>query len=247
MTLLVIAEGVVILLLGLLVAGLLRSHAEILRKLHELGAAVEEHPPTQPDLNFSPNVVSPRSETTPGHDVGGVTPGGDAVAIAVSGARHRTLVAFLSSGCLTCAAFWEAFAADRLPGLDDVRLVIVTKDDTEESPSRIRALAPAAHPVVMSNDAWSDYLVPGSPYFVLVDGPSNRVVGEGSASSWDQLSNLMTQAIADDATPSRSRSRRARSTAARDARDEADLAAAGIGPGHPSLYENPEQPDEADA
>ena len=241
MTVLVIAEGVVILLLGLLVAGLLRSHAEILRKLHELGASVEEHPPQQPDLNFSPNVVSPRSETTPSHDIGGATPNGDAIAISIVGARHRTLIAFLSSGCLTCAAFWEAFAADHLPGLDGVRLVIVTKDRNEESPTRIRSLAPEAHPVVMSADAWSDYLVPGSPYFVLVDGPTKRVIGEGSASDWDQLNNLMHQALEDTETPSRGRNRRARATAARDARDEAALAASGIGPGHPSLFENPEQ------
>lgn len=246
MTVLVIAEGVVILLLGLLVAGLLRSHAEILRKLHELGASVEEHPPTQPDLNFSPNVVSPRSETTPGHDISGVTPSDEAIAVAVTGTRMRTLVAFLSSGCLTCAAFWEAFAFERPPGLEDVRLVIVTKDRTEESPSRIRSLAPTTHAVVMSNDAWSDYLVPGSPYFVLVDGPSNRVIGEGSASSWEQLSNLMQQAQEDDAAPSRDRRRRARTTAARDARDEADLASSGIGPGHASLYEDPEQPEESE-
>lgn len=246
MTVLVIAEGVVILLLGLLVAGLLRSHAEILRKLHDLGASIEEHPPSQPDLNFSPNVVSPRSETTPGHDIAGVTPHGETVAIPVTGARHRTLVAFLSSGCLTCAAFWDAFRHEHLPGIEGVRLVIVTKDRTEESPSRIRSLASEHHPVVMSNDAWSDYLVPGSPYFVLVDGPTGRVVGEGSASSWDQLSNLMVQALADDERPSRSRRRRARATAERDARDEAALSAAGIGPGHPSLYENPEQHDEAE-
>jgi len=247
MTVLVIAEGVAILLLGLLVAGLLRSHAVILRKLHELGASVEEYPPTQPDLNFSPNVVSPRSETTPGHDIGGVTPNDEAIAVSVTGARHRTLVAFLSSGCLTCAEFWEAFSAEHLPVLEGIRLVIVTKDRSEESPSRIRALAPGVHPVIMSNDAWGDYLVPGSPYFVLVDGPSNRVIGEGSASSWDQLSNLMQQALADDTTPTSGRRRRARATAARDARDEAALSAAGIGPGHESLYENPEQPEEPES
>ena len=41
MTVLVVAEAAAILLLGLLVAGLLRSHAEILRRLHELGAGME--------------------------------------------------------------------------------------------------------------------------------------------------------------------------------------------------------------
>ena len=35
---------------------------------------------------------------------------------------------------------------------------------------------------VMSSDAWDAYDVPMSPFFVLVDGPSGRVVGEGSGS-----------------------------------------------------------------
>ena len=43
--------------------------------------------------------------------------------------RHRTLLAFLSSGCLTCHTFWEAFAdAPSLSLPDDVRIVVVTKD-----------------------------------------------------------------------------------------------------------------------
>ena len=41
MTALVVLEGVVILLLLILVAGLLKSHAEILRQLHRLGASTE--------------------------------------------------------------------------------------------------------------------------------------------------------------------------------------------------------------
>ena len=44
---LVILEGLVIAVLGVLVVGLLRSHAEILRRLHELGAGVyDEEAPT---------------------------------------------------------------------------------------------------------------------------------------------------------------------------------------------------------
>jgi hypothetical protein len=38
---LVIALGVAVLLLAVLVGGLLRSHAEILKALHELGAGLE--------------------------------------------------------------------------------------------------------------------------------------------------------------------------------------------------------------
>ncbi len=240
MTVLVIAEGVAILLLGLLVAGLLRSHAEILRKLHELGASVEDGASPAPEMNFSPNVVGPRESSTPGHDISGSTPDDDAVGIRVSGAPHRTLVAFLSSGCLTCAGFWEAFSLDLTDQLGNTRLVIVTKDSNEESPSRIQKLAPKNHPVVMTSGAWADYQVPGSPYFVLVDGPSNHVVGEGSASTWEQLHNLMGEALTD--TNGRKRRRKARADAAREARADQALMAAGIHPGHPSLYENPEQP-----
>ena len=41
MTALVVAEGLVILLLLVLVAGLLKSHAEILRELHRLGGKLD--------------------------------------------------------------------------------------------------------------------------------------------------------------------------------------------------------------
>ena len=51
-----------------------------------------------------------------------------------------------------------------------------------ESPSRLRDLAPADVPVVMSSQAWEDYGVTMSPYFVLV-GADGEVRGEGAASS----------------------------------------------------------------
>jgi len=59
-----------------------------------------------------------------------------------------------------------------------------------------------------------------------------RVVGEGSGASWPQVADLLAQAAADDAL------RNARGNGAvREARDDAALRAAGIEPGHPSLYE----------
>ncbi len=45
MTVLVAGLTVAVALLGLLVLGLLRSHAEILRQLHELGAGREDTAP----------------------------------------------------------------------------------------------------------------------------------------------------------------------------------------------------------
>src|SRR3954447_6133918 len=116
----VIAEGVVVALLALLVTGLLRSHAEILRALHDLGAGV------QPD---EPQPVRPTARTstaTAASDVAGVDRDGAATALAVTSTDHDTLLAFLSSGCTTCQPFWAAFRAGvEVPG--DARLVVVTQ------------------------------------------------------------------------------------------------------------------------
>jgi hypothetical protein len=78
----------------------------------------------------------------------------------------------------------------------------------------------------MSTATWEAYQVPGAPYFVLIDGPTARVIGEGTAATWPQVRNLMTQAVADRDEP-RTVNRALRS--------------AGIEPGDPSLYpeENP--------
>jgi hypothetical protein len=80
----------------------------------------------------------------------------------------------------------------------------------------------------MSCQAWEDYAVPGAPYFVLVDG---IVRGEGVATSWQAVSSLVSDAIEDQraAEPGNGAQQRARSV-------DATLAAAGIGPEHPSLY-----------
>src|SRR5690349_24069344 len=85
-------------LLGLLVIGLLKSHAEILRQLHELGAGRTEEP-TRP---VSVDLTTGRASGAEAHDITGPTPAGEAAAIAVRGTPHDTLLAFLSSGCLTC-------------------------------------------------------------------------------------------------------------------------------------------------
>ena len=50
--------------------------------------------------------------------------------------------------------------------------------------------------LLTSSGAWESFAVPGSPYFVLVDG-AGRIVGEGSAATWPAVSTLMGQAHAD--------------------------------------------------
>jgi hypothetical protein len=225
----VVIEAAAIALLGLLMAGLLRSHAEILRRLHELNntaVGIEaSHPPEMPT----------RVDGTPAADLVGETPVGEVAAIAVTDVKHNTLLAFLSSNCSTCAAFWAAMRGRQELGLPpDTRLVVVTKSAAEESLSQIQRLTDDALTVIMSTEAWTDYGIPGSPYFILVDGRSGQVVGEGSASRWSDVRDLMMQAI-DDARALQERGSKT-DQADRHERIEAELRAAGIGPGHPALY-----------
>jgi hypothetical protein len=256
---LVIVLGVAVLLLGVLVVGLLRSHAEILRRLHELGAGVYEADDgsdagagvtssvaltERPEIRTQEGVAAPRPDDTPAFDLAGSTPEGAAKAVGVVGVAHSTLIAFLSSGCGTCGDFWRAFAegeADRLPGRD-TRLVIVTKGPDEESPAAVAQLAPPGSITLMSSQAFSDYGVPVSPYVILVDGPEGRVVGEGAAASWAQVANLLRQAAADaglvldDDDAAAGQPPRRLDGPGREARADEELLRAGIAPGDPSLY-----------
>jgi hypothetical protein len=189
---LVVLETALLLLLSVLVAGLLRSHAEMLRALHRLGVRLDGEGESPAPMTLSPRPTQGGGGLA--YDVAGQTPEGDAVHIGVGG-RQPTLLAFLSSGCVSCEALWDGLrkGEPRLPEL--ARVVAVTRGAGAESPGRLRPLAPPGVPVVMSDGAWSDYAVPGSPYVVYVAG--GRVVGEGSVTSWDQLRSLLARAGAD--------------------------------------------------
>lgn len=238
---LLVIEAIVILVLAILVAGLLRSHAEILRSLHDLGVGEDGERvagPARQTPNVIPGVPEPRQSSTPAFDIAGVKTDGAARRIAVVETDHTTLLAFLSTGCTTCASFWKAFGETDnldLPGVD-TRLVVVTKSPGEESESRLRDLAPRQFPLVMSSEAWNDYHVPVSPYFILVDGRAGRVLGEGAAATWGQVKHLLAQAVADQSIVTRTPVPGVSSGADREDRIDRELRDAGIEPGHASLY-----------
>ena len=247
---LVVVLLVVVVLLGVVVTGLLRSHADIIRALHTLGVGVgdpagEAEAPATPapvPVNIGPPLPSERSASS-APDIEGVSPDGDALAVSMA-ASPQTLLAFLSSGCSTCALFWSALSQPQqlrlLPG--GVRVVVVTKGPEWESPNAVAAKVPADVTVVMSSQAWTDYEVPGSPYFALVDGARGIRVGEGVANQWAQIADLVERARGDERPPTagRTTSVRARSLGLngteRESRNDEELMAAGIFPGDPSLY-----------
>lgn len=235
---LVTIQAVAIALLALLVVGLLRSHAEILRALHDLGVNLDGS-----DSHASHGDRLPASRGgdagSAAHDLGGLTPDGDAVAIGVTG-EGRTLLAFLTSSCLTCQGFWTAFgdpsSLDLPPG---VRLVVVTKGPDQESPPAVAERAAPGLPVVMTTDAWLDYEIQVAPYFVLVDGTTGEIVGEGAGQTWDQVRSLLGQSLGDVEVPFRRRERPGTGPDDEDAVDRA-LLAAGIEPGDPRLFHGPD-------
>lgn len=199
MTAIVVTNTVVLVLLSLLVVGLLRSHAEILRRLgpdEDRGEHERESSGAKPNLQLL-DLPGPRGAAPPAADIVGEAPSGDAIKITVRGGRD-TLVTFLSSGCLTCMALWDGIRSDSEPMPGDARVVVVTKDRSMESPSRLRELAPPLVPVVMSGQAWEAYGISMSPYFVYVDGRTGAVRSEGAASSWEQVRSLLRDAMADE-------------------------------------------------
>ena len=205
----VIAEGVAIVLLGVLVLGLLRSHALILKALHELGAGLElekrgrhrrhaRRPPgasPDPCRSSSSRASSRRPARTrpPPTTSSAPTSTASSSTVTVTTPGTRTLLAFLTSGCSVCQTFWDEFQGPvDVPG--DGALRSSPRGPAEESISSLRALA-GDRDVVQSSGAWVDYDIPGSPYFVYVEG--GVVTGEGSATTWAQVRDLMAQGVAD--------------------------------------------------
>ena len=126
-----------------------------------------------------------------------------------SGSPHATLIAFLSGTCLTCQRFWDAFARPAELGLPPTcGSWSSRRARARRAPPRIAEVAPAGVPLVMSREAWAAYEVPGSPYFVLVDGPSGQARGEGTGIDWPQVRGLLEQVADDDVFASQLEARR---------------------------------------
>ena len=231
-----VVETAALALLSVLVVGLLRSYATILNRLHALeGGAPAGAPPfrTASDVPGPTQQVAGREEWSAAQDVQGVGLGGEIVTARTVGVAHDTVLVFLSSGCEGCIGFWSELGRPEswtLPARS--RLLVVTKDAGEESPSALAQLVSPGLDLVMSSAAWTDFAVPGSPYVVVVDGPTGRVKGEGSGQSFGQVIGLVAQTSADDAH------RVTKPAADRERERDVDVAliAAGIRMGDPSLY-----------
>lgn len=263
MTALVVVLTVIVAAQLVLLIGLLRSHAEILGQLHQLGVGSDPSVPRGSVPRDGSPVTSPAGFPTPAPlptqlgpiappegrravDVTGATPDGEVVGLRTVDVDHDTVLVFLSSSCAGCAPYWRDLAGD-LGVPDGTRVVVVTREEPDEDAASIAELAPSGLPVVMSSEAYEDLEVPGSPYVVHVEGRTGRVRGEGTAATWSAVRDLLLRGSRSEGSP--------RAKAAADARRERDadrhLLAAGISPGDASLYQRADgtsvpMPDTAD-
>ena len=117
-----------------------------------------------------------------GSVLSGATPDGAPLDVALADSADRTLLAFLSSSCVTCRGLWAEIGTGLSEALGrGTRVVVVTEDPADERPDAVRALAPPALPVLMSSATWRRYGVTVAPFFVLVEGSSGRVLAAGAA------------------------------------------------------------------
>ena len=75
-------------------------------------------------------------------------------------------------------------------------MAIVTKGPASVTPHEIRRAAAGIGriPVIMSEEAWTDYRVLGYPFFVLVDPATRTVIGETVGFGWDDVVSMIRAA-----------------------------------------------------
>ncbi len=223
----VIGLVLVVGLMGLLIVGLLRSHAEILRRLDSIGAGPDDVHSHGSTIELTQN---PSGQRTVASAIQGITPEGEPVLISPDIGSDPTLLAFLSTSCASCTPFWEELDSSHLRfGGQRLRVLILTRGEHEESPTRTTSMRRGDADVVMSSTAWEDYGVPGAPFFVLVD-PVEGVIGEGSTPTFEALAQFLNDSGNDR------RWDREQNPADEVTRVDSDLRNAGILPGDPRLY-----------
>ena len=148
----------------------------------------------RPILSGPPGAASP----WPAVDVLGVRPHGPPVEVLLDGCDGYVLLAFLATRCPGCEEFWREMGGAAPAGLPaGVTRIIVTRGPGTVSPDEVGGLVPGAGgaPVVMSDQAWSDYRVHGYPFFVLVEAGSRTVIGETVGFGWSDITSMVAQAI----------------------------------------------------
>src|SRR4051812_2756226 len=104
-------ETLILVVMAVLLAGLLRSHAEVLVAVKGRRASTAPQPSGRTPLDVDPRLPEEpgQREVIAAPPVVGTRLDGTEVKIQLAGRDANVLLAFLSSGCTTCDAFWSVF------------------------------------------------------------------------------------------------------------------------------------------
>ncbi len=129
-----------------------------------------------------------------GH-LSGTSPDGRPIEVTLD-QSGQTLLAFLAARCDGCEAFWHGLGTQEPPILPaGLACVVITRSAARTDVAQIAWLAAGIHwPVVMSDEAWTEFQVMSYPVFVLVDGPSRSVVAETVGFGWDDVLEMVASA-----------------------------------------------------
>jgi hypothetical protein len=135
-------------------------------------------------------------EARTGADIAGVDPSGSPVKIQMGNFDRPVLLAFLHVRCDGCEEYWRAFRDTQRAWPPSVSPVVVTRGPETVDPVEVgrAALGSGDVPVVMGDQAWTDYRVPTYPFFVVVDVPSRSIVGETVGLGWDDVISMIRSA-----------------------------------------------------
>jgi hypothetical protein len=140
----------------------------------------------------------PRSggDKMPATDIVGEDPTGRPIEVRLGSLGGMLLLCFLHIRCDGCEQFWSGLGEGRGSDLESVSVVAVTKGAGSVDRNEVARAAAGVTgvPVVMSDEAWSDYRVTGYPFFVLVDRITRTVVGETVGFGWPDVRSMIRAA-----------------------------------------------------
>lgn len=134
----------------------------------------------------------------PASDIVGTSPGGDPVEFRIGEVGAVVLVAFLAAACDGCDAFWQGFGGGEHPELSPgVVPVIVTRGPETVAPLEVSRLAVGVGttPVIMTDQAWTDYRVSGYPFFVVVEPSTRTIIAETVGFGWSDLVRVVQRSV----------------------------------------------------
>ena len=132
-------------------------------------------------------------EARTGADIDGMDPSGSPVTIQMGNFEQPVLLAFLHIRCDGCEEYWRGFGDAERAWPRSVSPVVVTRGPEIVDPVEVgqAALGYGEVPVVMGDQAWTDYRVPTYPFFVVVDVPSRTILGETVGLGWNDVISMI--------------------------------------------------------